>query len=155
MLITHDLKVELVQFAAGRWTAENMRGISKGGTTDHVEGAHHAIACLWSKAYYPGNGMGYQATVAVSTVGTILGHAAGMVAIGSRFPWGALCGAGMRKLVARDRKRERNCARSQLPAVMADRRLKQRGPEGLTLADDMFCKLHNGRDMTAKRRVVR
>ena len=59
-LITHDLKAELVQFAAGRWTAENMRGLNKGGTTNHVESAHHTVACLWSKAYYPGNGMGYE-----------------------------------------------------------------------------------------------
>ena len=85
-LITHDLKAELVQFAAGRWTAENMRGLSKGGTTNHIESVHHIGACLWSMAYYPGNGLGHQATVAVGTVVTILGHAAGMVPIGSRFP---------------------------------------------------------------------
>ena len=37
---------------------------------------------------------------------------------------------------------------------MANRRLKQRGPEGLTLADNTFCKLHGGRDMTANARYA-
>ena len=56
--------------------------------------------------------------------------------------------------MARDRKRERNCARSQLHAVMADRRLEQCGPEGRTLAEDTFCKQHGGRDMTANLRYA-
>ena len=89
-----------------------MRGLSKGGTTNHVESGHHVVACQWSKAYYTGIGLGYRAMVAVGTVITILGHAAGMAAISCRFPWGPARGAGMRMLERRNRKLQRNCARS-------------------------------------------